>query len=484
MPFDQGTFTEYVEDPRYDLLKKPIKLDKSSKALEIQYIPPCTAKGSYGVPTAANLAGYTQQCWNADGSTHAFEVYLGSDFKMNAQGSGLLLTYTAVQGRRTNQVDGTAFWGCPIEPSNLNGAGTGWSIPWNPTYWFQTMAMKGNASQQPIEQYINVGTLHHVTTPRFLEKYKSAIETTDSIFLTPCIETNFDNDTLSTESTARAVSWLGASGAVAAQINGTVYAPKSFTKFIPLNDLFESAENPGIWCNLNKLRLEFTFRLPTDITFRCGAAAANSSPTYFFITDMKFIMDSSRMQSLQAIENAVEKQQGTMENIAYFENYCSPINYIANSQMVVVGQRDVQQIIVGFPALGQTQEGSAVVNPTQYDSGALSAINAIYGADMPCRTPLTLSPTNHLQNAASYMLYRKACGADRSPLVSPALTFYNYKMYHLYWFPIYHPSMPHRSNDPRDVRIDTAGGAARPAIVVVRRFNGCQLSSDGNVERL
>jgi hypothetical protein len=493
MVFDNGAFSDFVSDSRYELLRKPLKIDKDNKAYEIQVIPPATARGTYLPPasgnllpnnaTGINLAG-NSGCWNADGSVHYIDVFCGSDFKANFQGTGLLVKYFVVQGRVTN---GASFWGQPIAPILGNPNGVGCSLPWNPTYMFQTLSLKVNQSQTPVEQYVNQGNLQHITTPRFLLKYKrEGLERNSQTFFTPCIESKFDNATISTESGTRANNWMGAVGLVNDAVNAGVNATIgncTYYKFIPLSDLFECCEVPAVWCNVNRFRLEMTFRTPDNICFQCGVQA-NSTPCYFYVQDIKLLFDCTRMQAVQAIETAVERQQGTVENIGYLENHCVPINYGQSSQIVVTGQRDVQQVIVGFPAV--TIAGGANVNPTQYDNGSLTSINLLYGSDMPLRSPMTLSDGFPIQNVQAYSMYRKACGADRAPLVAPALDMLSFPFYHLYFFPIYYPSMPHRNNDPRDVRVDNNSTAAgnRQIVAVIRRFNGAQISSDGNIDKL
>jgi len=512
MVFDNGSFSENVSDPRYDILKKKIKVDKDNKAYEIQFIPPATAIKTFDAPGAGggNLAHDLVNCWNGDGTNHYIDVYCGADFKANMQGSGLLIRYWAKQGRLTNS-GVNAYWGPPIDAASVTTVGSGSSVPWNPLYMFQTISLKINTSQTPIEQYVNQNNLQHISTARFLLKYKSAIENSDSTFMTPCIESNFDgvNDKLSAESCLRAQRWLGAIGdsddqngadivsANSEQILGIQTAAgriahKKYTKFIPLSDIFESCETPAIWNNVNRFRLEFTFRSPDQICFQAGTPP-DSTVTYFYIDDIKLMFDSTRMQPMQTIETAEQKEKGTVENIGYMENFCVPVPYPVgggSSQLVVTGQRDVQMVILGFPAINQG--GNACVNPLQYGSGGLTSLNLLYGSDMPLRTPLNLdspgnnAPVNNIyDNVAAYRLYIKACGCDRSPLVAPALTFRTFKFYNLYFFPIYYPALPHRNNDPRDIRLDNVGNQDyTQAVVIVRRFNGAQIMSNGLVEKL
>lgn len=490
MPFDNSTFSESTSDPRYDLLKKSIKVDKDSKAYEMQFIPPATAKGSFTAPATGNLLAETQQCWNSDGSMHYFDVFCGSDFKTNFQGCGILVRYFARQGRLTNAA---AFWGRPISSFDANGdlVGPGTSVPWNPLWWVQTASLKVNQSQTPIEQYVSQGLFQHVTTPRFILKYKQALETNDSTLLTPCIESKFDNSTISSESARRAELWLGASDVEGAAANPDLIAPKYFTKFIPLSDIFECCESPAIFTNVTRFRVEFTFRTPDTIAFRCGIQA-NATPTYFYIDDIKLVYDCTRMQAEQAVETAIERKEGKVENIGFVDSFPVPIAFNNGSQLVVTGQRDVQSVIALFPMLGRTYGGAggAVTNPIQYDSGLLTSITMMYGPDLPFRTPIKLNGTaggarQEYENVMAYELYRKASGAERCNLVTPALTFEKFRQYHMYFLPIYHPSMVHRNADPRDIRVDVSGGpGAMTAYIVVRKFNGCQIQASGAVDKL
>lgn len=490
MPFDTAAFTEYTSDARYDLLKKPVKVDKDNRAYEIQFIPPATAQGTYSATdTTVNI---NQACWNSDGSLHYMDVYCGSDYKANMAGTFLVMKYKVAQIRTSDQA--AVFLGPPIAPTQVNGTGVGTSIPWNPMYFFNTVALKLNQSQTPVEQYINAGQLHHITTARYLQKYKrSALEGNDMSFFTPCIESKYDNDTISAESANRSYNWCGANGAVDAR-PGAVGSPIEYQKVIPFSDIFECCENPGIWTNCSRFRFEFTMKLPSAVGFKCGAQAGTGG-LYVFVTEVKIMFDSTRMQAMQTIETATEKQKGTVENIAYYENFVIPVTYAPGSQLVATGQRDVQQLIVGFPAMGLTLDGSACVNPIQYFSGALSSLSVIYGSDMPLRAPLALG-NNVTANSTkldtqAYALYRKACGADRMNVVSVPLSLSTYRQYHLYYLPIFNPLMPHRNNDPKDLRVDTQSNlAATPgvancaAVLIIRKFAGTQVDSTGAVERL
>ena len=488
MSFDNSAFGEYVSDPRYDILKKHVKIDKDNKAYEIQFIAPATAKGSYaktiiGTNVAPVSLVIGETCYNNDGSLHYIDVYLGSDFKANMQGTNLMLKYHCVQARRLEQAAGTAFIGTPI--SAAANANVGRSIPWNPLWFFNTIAIKGNQSQQPIEQYINTGQLHHITTAKFLTKYKrDALENNDMTFFTPCIESSFDLTTaVSTVSATRSVSWMGAFGAEATAYGaGDTGLIKTYVKMIPLSDIFESCETPAIWNNLNRYRLEFTFKLPDQIAV-IGANGANASDVYVYVDEIKIMTDTCRMQAMQAQEMVSEKQAGTIENIASFQNFVIPMTYSATQQLVGTGQRDVQQVVIGFPAIGNV---SNATNPIQYHSCQLSSLTLSYGNDMPLRSPLPLGGALANLNTPAYSLYKKFCGCDRSNIVPPAVSFLQYPFYHLYYIPIYTPSFPHKHENPADIRVDsgsagTLNGNAVPVVMIIRKMAGIQIASDGTI---
>ena len=500
MPLDQSTFMKYDDDPRYDLLKKPVTFDKSNRAYEIQFIPPATSKQPY----PATFAGidYGTTCWNASEATHYIDVYTGSDYKANMQGCYLKLTYTAYQVRIG--ANAAQFLGCPIATA---GGAAGWSIPWNPLWFFQTISLKANQSQTPIEQYINAGNLQHISTARFLLKYKrDALESHDETFFTPCIESNWDTTVLSTESATRSTNWLGAFGGVAANANVIVgdpanNTPKVFTKMIPMSDIFECCEVPAIWQNMNRFRIEFTMKRPDQICFRAGAVVPNTSEPNIYVTDIQFVFDSARMAPVQAIETAVDKQKGQSENIAYLQNEIINVSYASGSQVVATGQRDLQMAIFGIPALGQQPPvvangapAPAVTNPLQYWSGNITSINVMYGSDMPLRTPIRLSTgfnaaatwETQLNNTVIYAMYKKCCSSDRSALVPVAIPFKFYPYYHLYFIPIYNPTMLHRNADPKDLRIDNTGAPAiaAPSVILLRKVKGISIGASGEIEQL
>ncbi len=484
MSFNTSAFTELVSDPRYDILKKPIKVDKDNKAYELQLISPATAKGTYVKTIAGALAviNVSETCYNSDNTLHYIDVYLGADFKANMQGSFLYLKYHCAQARRLDQAQGTAYWGNIIASA---GAAAGASMPWNPLWIFNTIALKGNQSQQPIEQYISAGQYHHITTAKFLNKYKwDALEGNDMTFLTPCIESAFDVATLSTESAARAIAWMGASGAAADASGAGTTSFTPYVKMIPLADVFESCEVPAIWNNLNRFRLEFTFKLPDAIPFNCGTPA-NSGPAHVFIDECKLMLDTTRMQAGQLLETSENKLEGVCENIGFMENSVIPMTYSLGQQLVGTGQKDVQQVIVGFPAIGNL---AAAVNPIQYHCAYLTSLSLQYGGDMPLRSPLILGGVSTNLNAQAYAMYRKSIGADRASVVAPAISFHKYQYYHLYHIPIYNPMYPHRNNDPKDIRIDSNSvsilTASVPVVLIMRKFTGVQIASDGSISHM
>lgn len=484
MPINTSAFIELTSDVRYDVLKKGIKVDKDNKAYELQFIPPATGMAKYSKTDVVDVG---DDCYNADGSLGYIDIYCGSDYKANMQGTFIVLDYQCVQARKPA---GDAYKGTLIAPTQVDGTGVGWSMPWNTLTFFSTAALKLNQSQTPVEQYINTGVLDHITTARFLKKYKKeALENNDMTFNTPCIESKFDNTTMSAESAMRAVNWMGASGASDAASAAATTTLRTYEKIIPLADLFESCENPGIWTNTNRFRFEYTLKLPDAIPFRCGAAAAGSSAAYVFVKKIGLMFDSTRMQAVQAIETAAEKQEGSIENIAYLENFCLPIQYTNGQQLVATGQRDVQELILGFPAKGATVDGAVGVNPIQYYSGNLGSLSVMYGSDLPLRTPLSLAGiltayNTAKRNGTAYALYRKSCGADRAAVVPLALNFTDYNIYHLYFLPIYNPILPHRNNDPKDLRVDTSSGTTGNAVMIIRKFAGAQVDSTGAVEKL
>jgi hypothetical protein len=481
MPFDANAALEYVNDPRYDILKKPIKIDKDSKAYEIQLIPPATAKGTYSKTDVIDMGSVP--CFNSDGTNHYIDVYTGSDYKVNLQGCAIIMKYHCRQVRKPA---GSAYVGVPIAPTNETGTGVGSSIPWNPLYFFNTVSLKANQSQTPIEQYINAGQFSHITTSRLLKKYKSqALEANDMSFMTPCIEEKFDNDTMSIASAQRSTLWTGASGAYDAASSAGTTTDVYYQKVIPLADFFECCEAPAVWSNINRFRIEFTMKLPDQIAFMCPRATvqAGASKVYVYVDEIKLLFDSCRMQPKQTLDVASEKQKGFVENVGFLNNFCVPIPYTAGNQIVVTGQKNAQEFILGFPAEGVTLQGSACSNPIQYHTGSLSSLSLMYGADLPFRTPIPLSgDTTSLLNSIAYDLYRKSCGADRANLVPLAISFSKYRFYHFYFLPIFYQATSHLNSDPKDCRIDSTGGVSGNAVAIIRKLALTQIASDGNVD--
>lgn len=504
MPIDTNTFIEYANDPRYDILKKPIKVDKDSKAYEIQLIPPQTASQQFSGSTTvtqhdtvtSTVSVPSTTCYNSSGQLHRIEVSTGADFKANFAGSYVYMKYkcgearTAVGG--TEQAPTyTSYFGRMHIPDD-DGTGQGGSVSWNTLNLFSTVSLKVNQSQTPLEQYLNVGHLGHITTDRYLKKYKKdALERHDDALFTPCIETKLDTTSfLSIESAKRTIAWLtdgdtSTNGASKAENNNTNWssAPE-FVKMIPLSDIFECAEIPGIFSNVNKIVFEFTLKLPDAIGFCTAGTDKSFSKPYVFVTDIALMFDSVRMQPFQTSEIAAEKMSGSVENVGFIEGFVAPVNYTPNSQMVVTSQKDVQSVTVLFPATGYAQTN---INPLQYVPASLKSMSVMYGPDMPMRNPLKLGGTNSGLNTQAYALFKKACGADRCNIVSPSISFAEFAInYSIYTVPIFNPILPHRNANPLDVRIDSNSDSNQTmsVIVLLRKFAGMQIQADGSVERL
>lgn len=496
MSIDTSSFLEYCDDPRYDLLQKPLRVDKANRCYELQAIAPSTSKGTYS-KTAALTAGnvdLSSACYNSDGTLHYIDITCGTDFKAFAQGCGVILKYHAVQAR--TGANGTAFAGVPIAPLTT----AGWSIPWcTPGAFFTTVALKANNQQAPIEQYLNSGVFKHVCVSRALKKYRyEALEKNSMTFNTPCIESAFDTTVAMSQTSVDRGAWLGAAGVYNANSSAGLTTACYITKFIPLSDLFECCEVPAIWTNVNRLRFEFTLAMPDAIAFSAGATTnigpnGVSSGVHVYVDDVKLFFDSSRMAPQSTIETAIDKQKGTVENLGFIENFAVPVSYSPGAQIVVSQQKDVQEVLLAFPALGTTVDGgtSTCTNPHQYHNGGLSSITVMYGADQPFRQPLTLSGLNGngasaltMADTVAFALYKKSCGADLCRVVPLALDFLSWMRYHVYFLPIFNQTSIHRSEQARDLRIDSTGGVAGQAIVIVRKLSGAQIMSSGEVVRL
>lgn len=493
-------------------------------------------------------------CYNNNNDLHYFDIYLGSDFKSAMYSTALEMTFFGRQARgpitgitcsaatgalTINAGTGNIFDGVPCiagtasstildasgytfaSSNGLNVTGTatsfaitsgtlnmlgGSSVSWNPMSFFQTYSLLINQQQQVMEQYTNVGTLNAISTAKYLQKYKlSALENNDMTFLTPCIESAFDTkSTLSLESAKRTIQFGVGNSIDASSTTNTTNKKRKL--IIPLSDMFESLETEGILVNNNRFRLQFTMNTPDKIAFGTSQRIFNSasSPSssgwsyegqlYIYVDDVKLINDSARVQAGQSINMNEEKQKGRVENIGFLQNYGVNTPYSAGQQLVLTSQRDVQSIIVGFPAIGSTVNGSTGINPCQFYHGCVNTLQPAYGNDLPLKTPLRLSQSNPyavLENTAAYYLYRKNCNAEEMRELPLALNFNKYQFYHFYYLPIYSPMSIHRNNDPKDIRVDTSigtsdtnYGSASNVFIIARKLQGAQLLSDGSIASL
>ena len=513
MPFDKTAF-EFIPDFRNDLLQKKIALNKDNRSFEFQQIPPVTAPAvfqytSAGVVIPAGTPNASVgNCWNDGSTTHAIEMYLSQDLKPNLSGCYLQIRYRPLQVRKLNAgAWQAASWiGYPAHVV-ANGVTTYTpSIPWNPLWWLQTVALKVNNQQMPLEQYIQPNFLQYQSTLKFLTSYKRAAIEADSTLFFPTVESSFDTygagGIISPESDTRSQFWLGTDGDVDDAVTATPV--KEFTHTIPLSAIFECAKIPAIFQNITKMRLELLFKAPQDIAFNCGVRNNAVGVCSIVITDVKMIFDACRSTPQLAVEVADDKRNGMVENIAFMENSILPINYSGGStQLVFTSQNMVQQCIVAFPALGlDVQVGGApanpavnpVTNPLQFWNGNLSTINLIYGSDQPSKQPIQLNSaatnagTNSaVMNSLAYMLYRKTCALDNETYDACPITFNRFFPYHIYCFPIYSPyAAPYLNQDPKDIRVDvnSSGNTSISAIICARKLKTVQLTSLGDVETL
>lgn len=504
-------FQEFVNDPRYEVYKNKINIDKDNRQYELQFCFPGTAKGSYQI--TSGLYNGVWPAWNNNGALHYIEVDTGSDFKANMKGSYIQISYIPIQ-IRLNTTNPGFFAGAPIQAIDQVNLIEGWSLPWNAvSNFFQTVSLKGNQSRSVIEQYVNQNKLQHISTQRYLLNYTSDALENGEQFFNPCIESDFDNlNGLSVESFERANKWLGRVGLDTDVEDTTATAtnnkPKRFTKCIPLSDIFECCNNPGIFNNLNKFRFEFTLKMPNEIAFRAVALAdmpADLSEVYIIIDDISLILDTTRMTQLRALENLTEKTKGTLENLPYLQNDVISWNYTPGSQIVATSVRDAQLVTFGVPAIGNIPTDilglpmlAVCVNPIQYYSPQITSVSLTYGNELtPIKTPLRLGDglmvagnvlnDSVYSDTTAYMLYKKACCSDLAQNIPPALSYVGYRQYHIFFFPLYNQTYLHRNSEPNDVRINnTSNGANVPfsSIILIRKLAGTQINSNGDIEKL
>jgi hypothetical protein len=535
MVFERSTFLEFSDDPRYEVLTKAIKADSSNASYEITRVPPQTAPStlSYALTafTATNSSGTataSMSCYN-NGATHWIDIYFGSNYKMRLFGTFLMMKYSAQQirttGATTTVAASSAYVGVPIDPASSKVANTGYSIPFHPAAWFANLYLQSGANQENVEDYVFQDQIGNICSCRAIQEYKrEALEAAHDNMFTPCIETAFDDLTLSAESILRAQTHLLASG--------TMYESKTFAalagnttgvKAIPLSDLFSTCTNDGFWQNSNKIRIQFTMKTPDKIAFcsnttltgsSYGAAGSSGSqtygdssqsiaaaqycatngcsPVYCFVNSVEVLVDSARMTASQAIDSTVEiKKENKPMNIGYMKYF--PVPAQSSSQIVVTQQRDVQQVALGFEAYRAAsivnKAAGPVQNYLQKDDGSLNSVSILYGNEQTIRQPMQFDHTvtgNELNNTIAYTLYKKSCNAERSNLVSPAVPFSRFPFYNWYFFPIF-PSNAgvHLTSDGRDIRIDnSATTSSRQIVSMCKRFQGVQIEASGAVSQL
>jgi hypothetical protein len=573
MPFDKSKFLQFVDDDRYTLLQRAIKIDCSNAVMELVRVPPQTAAGSvsysYASTSVTGILNQTVSCFN-NGATHYIDCYFGSNYKALLSSCYVMIQYYTGQFRSNFATATTSlgsFFGVPIDPSssvtlsstiaNTTGGtlqtaatgivgsavlGTGYSIPFEPGHLFDNVYLMSGASQSVIEQYTIHNQFRNIALSRHVLDYKrEALEGAHDSFFTPCIESKFDDCTLSSESVTRNQKWLGSDGPSfgGSSFGGTLAATEALykiggtahpnipyqTKNIPLSDLFDCCKVPAYLCNSPKMRFQFTMITPDQVCFCAnntitppsgGTYAAfgtipilstgsityginaqtqaqtnynltnGCSVPYFFVTQIQLYIDSSRTTPMQSVEIATDHKEMAMNNLGYLEHF--PIPSIQSQQIVVTGQRDVQAVILKFEAyLSNTQvlgASGAVQNWLQADQGGLTSLQAMYGNSQNTKQPMQLDINNKYNNTIAYTNYRKNCNNDKNNLLANAIPFDRFWVYNLYcmhFFPCY---SIHLQSDSQDIRMDNSPSANRNVVSIVRKFKGIQISSDGQVEMM
>lgn len=543
MPFDRKSFLTFVDNERYNTLSKSIRADASACCNEITQVPPQTAASAQNFPPIGpGGASATYSVYN-NGSTHWIEIYYGSNYKPNLYGTYIMMQYTPYQYRNYNPTGPVpGFVGCPIDPQT-GTAGTGYSLPWNPLYWFSNAYLYSGANNETVEQYVfGTNQVGNLSTARILSEYKrDAIESNSLSFFTPCIESAFDDLLLSNESVMRSQKWLcGATqapglsnpanqGGSTSSTSVQTTSIKTFNKLIPLSDVFSTCTNTGYWINSPKVRFQFTMKTGDQICYCCmntnttyGSGSQSTaqtlynatvpaslcSPVYIAVQSIQLLVDSARTTAMQTIDLANEHKDMITQNIAYYNYF--PVPATSSSQIVVTSQRDVQTCILGFESYLAPQglvgantcvDGAVgpVQNYSQKDSGRVSSISILYGNDQALRQPIKgqngnatilgnapiVNPSYPLQDALAYAMYCKASNSDRRNMLAMAIPFDRYFCYHYYYLPIYPSDCPHLTSDPRDLRMDIATTEpARSVVTIVKRFAGVQISANGSVDML
>lgn len=571
MPFDKKAFLHFTDDERYTLLQKSIRVDSSNGLMELYRVPPQTAAGSvtytFTSPAVTGTLSKTESVYN-NGGTHYIDVYFGANYKPLLASCYVMLQYYTGQFRSVFDTATTSlgsFFGVPIDPSSVPASplttpfvgtvqtaatgilgsavlGTGYSIPFETGNLFDNVYLMNGASQMVMEQYTIHNQFRNIALSRHVLDYKQhALENAHDSFFTPCIESKFDDSSLSAESILRAQRWLGAngpafggaafhvslaSGKALYEIGGTAYPTAPYqTKNIPLSDIFDTCKVPAFLTNTPKMRFQFTMTNPDQICFcanntvsQVGGTAASlgvvpaigtgsiiyglssqsqaqqnynatngCSQPYFFVTNVQMFVDSARTTPMQSVEIAEDHKEMAYNNIGYLDHF--PIPSVASNQIVVTGQRDVQSCILKYEAyLAPAQvlgAYGAVQNWLQADQGGLSSLQAMYGNSQNTKQPMVLDATNKYNNTIAYTLYRKNCNNDKNNLLANAIPFDKFWVYHMYFMHFFPTYSIHLQSDAQDIRMDNSSTTSgRNVVSIVRRFRGVQINSAGEVDLL
>lgn len=560
MPFDKKSFMRFEEDDRYTLLQKTIRIDSSNGLMELYRVPPQTGAGNvaYSFTATNGTQLLVQETVYNNGSTHYIDCYFGANYKPLLSACYVMMTYYVGQFRNVFATATTstvgAYFGKPIDPyisttlstpfigtaqanpdATFKGSvvlGTGYSLPFETGNLFDNVYLMNGASQMVMEQYTIHNQFRNIALSRHVLDYKgNALENAHDSFFTPCIESKFDDSTLSTESITRAQKWMGASGGTFAGLGGTladaitgwgIGASKPYqTKNIPLSDIFDTCKVSAFLTNTPKMRFQFTMTTPDQVCFCANntvtggdAATIGVVPTgtvitygqssqqqaqtnynltnacsqpYFFVTGMQMFVDSARTTPMQSVEIAEDHKEMAVNNIGFMDHF--PIPSVASNQIVVTGQRDVQSCILKYEAyLAPSQvlgAYGAVQNWLQADQGGLSSLQAMYGNSQNTKQPLQLDPNNKFNNTIAYTLYRKNCNNDKNNLLANAIPFDRFWLYHMYFLHFFPTYSVHLQSDSQDIRMDnTATVSGRSVVSIVRRFKGVQISAAGEVDLL
>lgn len=458
MAFNVAENTQFVTNPSLEICTGPVPVDQSSRHETFyQYQPNSSAGTSNGIT-----------CYN--GVECVWDVHVPTTDRLRLDKS-----YIVVKGY-------AGLAATPATPvvTNVTGAATATSIPWNAYAALINKAeIQLNQSAITVESITqNFGDGNMV---KMLTRYsKQALDAMEDTMFTPVLEEQRDFvGVMSVASATRGATWL---------TNGAAGTTRPHSKNLYLNDIFDSCRTPAGFFVQN-LRLKITPKATTEILFEANAVPVGA----YFITNIQLYLCFTTLTEIQIEEDRKRLDNNEAMMLQTFTAYDAKQKpFSAGASVRDSNVKNLQAAVMLIPSTSVTDGAAHAktgINRYQYCYGSdllgvtgLTQYQMRYeGIPVP-NFPLTIDATLRANNTNLYAQYRSLCTKMADREIAPALSasymtkentaiagnVTDINAYVLYCASFY-PDIAacHRTMAGSDLEVTTSGGSGAASIIVV-----------------